>query len=112
MQVVGVLPNIQADDWSQSLRKRRILVGSRMNNEASVRLGTQPGPAAAKAFQRGVSELLLELIHGPKAPGDRDPELANRGPLIGSDHLPKKGVVHVAAGIVANARANRFRHRG
>ena len=61
LQVVGVLPHINAKKRQLSIRDRRILVGRRENFELSI-FCREPRPAAAKTLYRSVVELLLELV--------------------------------------------------
>src|ERR1017187_9184303 len=61
LEVVGMLPDIVAEDGIQSLSQRRFLVGGRKNLELSACID-EPAPARAKLLRGGLIEGLLESI--------------------------------------------------
>src|SRR3546814_2976218 len=65
LQVVGVLPHVQAQDRgvarADALHERAVLVGAALDRELAGLVHAQPRPAAAEAGQRGLGEGLLEL---------------------------------------------------
>ena len=65
MEVVGVLPHIQAQNRHQPIDNRIVLI--RGTGHCQLALGhTQPGPAAAKAAHRRLAERRFEVVKGAK----------------------------------------------
>src|SRR5690606_10796899 len=55
-QVVGMLPDVQAQYGSIACHQRAVLVACAFNDQFFLRCHAQPGPAAAKARERGLGE--------------------------------------------------------
>src|SRR6266576_672664 len=56
LQVVGVLPDVDAEQWGVGLRDRRVLVSGRVDGKARPVMD-EPGPARAEALDAC-------LVHG------------------------------------------------
>src|SRR5712692_4497177 len=108
LQVVGVLPDVQAHYRLAAGHDGIVLVRGGFDDELAV-LDVQPGPARAEARGRGLRELGLEV--GERAEGGLDGcrQLA-RGlaPAALLHDLPEHRVITVPAAVVANSRPNVF----
>src|SRR5207245_11766767 len=62
LQIVGVLPDVVAEDRIKPLRKRVVLVGSSDDLDIAVGLASQPHPAAAELFSSSIVELGLKVL--------------------------------------------------
>src|SRR5690349_10119768 len=60
LQVVGVLPDVDAKQRGLAGHQRAILVGAANNFERARLIGNQPGPAAPKALEAGIVDLRLQ----------------------------------------------------
>src|SRR5690606_12119292 len=105
LQVVGVLPHVDAEDGLEPPHERAVLVRHPDDVEA-VAVEDEPGPAAAELPLRRRLELLLEGVEGAEGLVDGLRQLA-RGPAatVGAHGRPEDGVVVVAAAVVADGRA-------
>jgi hypothetical protein len=66
LEIVGVLPDIVAEDGVEALGERRFLVGGGQNLELAAG-EDQPAPARAELLGRGLVEGLLEASKSPKS---------------------------------------------
>ncbi len=117
LEVVGMLPNVKAEDGEHDLIKdalheRIVLVGRADQLELVAGLvDADPDPASSEEGARsGTSlEFLLHLIHGAEGLVDELLQLGRGlrlGGLVGGGHLiPEEGVVVVSATAVTNARS-------
>ena len=111
VQVVRVLPDVEADDGRAALHQRGVLVGHRLDAERAVGGEAQPGPAAAEARGGRLGELLLEAVEAAERGRDLVAQRAGRrAALAGAHDGPKKRVVRVAAAVVAHGRADVLGH--
>src|SRR4029453_3012086 len=62
LKIIGVLPNIDAQDRRVAIHQRAILIWSRNDFELSVLILNQPRPAAAKASSTSGSKFLFEIV--------------------------------------------------
>src|ERR1035437_8596376 len=106
LQVVGVLPHVQAHHVALALHYGAVLVGGGRNLEFPAG-SQQPRPAGAEARGRGLVELLLEALEAAESADDRLGHVAHRRPSTARPHdLPEHRVVDVAAAVVAHRGAN------
>src|SRR5262245_44150674 len=104
-EVIGVLPDIQAEQGLKAVAQRSILVGSGLNAQFFA-VDDEPGPAAAEDFGGGISEFFFEAGKVAKAFIDSLGEFAfGFAAAAFLHHLPKKRVVVMAAALVANGDA-------
>ena len=61
LEVVGVLPDVDAEDRSLAFHQRVVLVRRRDDREAAT-VGDEPGPAGAEALDACVIDLRLQLV--------------------------------------------------
>ena len=118
LEVVGMLPNVKAEDGEHDLIKdalheRIVLVGRADQLELVAGLvDADPDPARSEeGAGSGTSlELLLHLIHGAEGLVDELLQLGRGlrlGGLVGGGHLiPEEGVVVVSATAVTDARSS------
>src|ERR1700730_13865135 len=59
LEVVGVLPDVDAEDGGQALHVWAVLVGVALDGHLAVLVDDQPGPSAAELTQARLLELLL-----------------------------------------------------
>src|SRR3972149_4270567 len=69
VEVVGVLPDVDAEDRRLALGERAVLVRRRHDGEAGA-APDEPAPAAAEAGDPGLAQLLLEGVEAPERGGD------------------------------------------
>src|SRR5690348_12202251 len=111
LQVVGVLPDVDAQQWPAALRQGRILVGRAGDDQLAVG-GDQPRPAAAEPLHGVVLELGLERVEAAEVALDGVAERAGRLVAgVRAHDLPEERVVVVAAAVVAHGGAGLFVHR-
>src|SRR4051794_27254767 len=107
LEVVGVLPDVDAEQGCLARGDRRVLVRCARHLEpAAGAVVDEPRPAAAELADAGRVHLLLELVEAAEGLGDRAGERAARvTAAVGAHDLPEEGVVRVAACVVAYGRA-------
>src|SRR5207248_6185922 len=66
LEVVGVLPHVDAEDRGHAFHVRAVLVRVALDRELAARVGDQPCPAAAELADRGLLQLLLEGVVPPE----------------------------------------------
>ena len=90
LEVVGVLPDVDAEQRRQAGHQRRVLVGRRRDGQTCPVMD-QPRPPAAKTPGCGRGHLTLELVDGSKGRLDRIVERTSRfAASIGSHDLSQK----------------------
>src|SRR3954454_13638754 len=98
LEVVGVLPDVDAEEWRLPGGDRRVLVGRARDLEAAARpVVDEPGPAASELPDARCVHLLLELVEAAERLLDR----AGEGPArlaaaVRAHDLPEEAVVGVA----------------
>src|SRR3546814_2356739 len=110
LQVVGVLPHVQAQDRgvarADALHERAVLVGAALDRELAGLVHAQPRPAAAEAGQRGLGEGFLEFVEAAQVAVDALGDVAGRlAAALGRHHGPEQRMVGVAAAVVAHRAA-------
>src|SRR6202167_3500593 len=105
LEVVGVLPDVDAEQRDLAGGDRVVLVGAADHGEA-VAVEHEPGPAGAELVDAGFLELGLEVREGAERGGDRFAELAARLAAAARAHaLPEERVVVVPAAVVFDGTA-------
>src|ERR1039457_1615428 len=115
LEVVGVLPNVVAEDGVETLAQRRVLIRGGDDLELAA-LAHEPSPAGAELLGCGLIESLLEGVKvaeifcdlGGDSAGGR---AADSGRAGRTHEVPECGVVGVAAAVVADNSANVFGNR-
>src|SRR3989338_1787084 len=98
-EVVGVLPDVEADNRRVVLEVGRELVGGGGDEERAGFVFGQPGPAAAELADRGGGKFCFKLINRTKRLGDpADQGLVNR--FFWPHNVPEQGVVQITAAVV------------
>src|SRR5581483_1021014 len=94
LQIVSVLPHVQAHNGKLALHNRAVLVSGRVDIELARTILHQPGPAGAETRGGGVVELLLELLKPAKRAVDGLRDITRRiaAALWGKD-LPKHRMI-------------------
>src|SRR5690606_39998731 len=112
LQIIGVLPNVDAENRRLPLRKRRVLVSRGRDGKVAVLINDQPAPAAPEMTGCLAAELLLELIERAERLVDGLGERAARLPTpVRAHDGPEQRVIRVAATVVADRRPDLLRHR-
>ena len=62
VQVVGMLPDVEAQDWQVPMQEGAVLVGGAAHVQLAAFIKAHPGPAAAEARGRGLGELLAKAV--------------------------------------------------
>src|SRR5882724_10070929 len=62
LEIIGVLPDVDAEDRFGAERDRRVLIGGRRQLDLLVFVHNQPRPAGAEARCAGGAESLLEIV--------------------------------------------------
>src|SRR5947209_16506191 len=95
LEVVGVLPDVDAEQRHVALHEGRVLVRRRVDREAGAVPG-EPRPAAAEALDAAVVDRSLERVERPERIVDRGSELAPRCATAVRRHdRPEQGMVRV-----------------
>ncbi len=107
-QVIGVLPDIVAEDGVVSLRERGILVGGGDDLQLAA-VQNEPAPSGAELLCRGFVELLLKGLEIAEVLLDLLADFAGGfTSALRLHNLPEHGVVDVAAAVVADRGADIF----
>src|SRR5205807_2019763 len=102
LEVVGVLPDVDAEQRGLALADRVVLIGSGGNGQAGA-VVDEPGPARAELVDAGVLELGLEVVKGPEGGLDgRGQVTVGLAAAVGGHPLPEQRMVVVAAAVVAH----------
>src|SRR5258708_2316406 len=113
LQVVGVLPHVQAHHREFALHYGTVLVRGRDDVELARAIADQPGPAGSDACGRGRAQLLFELIEAAERALNGVRQRAARSSAgLGGHDGPEHGMVDVPAAIVAHGRPDVFRNDG
>src|SRR5690606_36319563 len=100
LEVVGVLPHVEAQDGRVAVHDGRVLVGRAGHRELAVFGDDEPGPAAAKASGCGLGKGLLKRVKAAKGLVDGCRQVAaGRVGAAGLHDLPKERVVGVAPAV-------------
>ena len=103
VQVVGVLPHVDAEDRVEALHRRAVLVGQAHHLELPGVVGREPGPAGAELAGGGFGEGVLEIVERAEVAVDGLREVARGIAAAGRAHRgPEDAVVEVAAAVVAH----------
>lgn len=87
-----------------------ILIGRRVDFQLAVLVDEQPNPSAAEAGNAGGFEFFFEGVKAAKGCLNIFGQGAGgRASGVGSENLPEKGVIRVAAAVVAHGVADVFR---
>src|SRR5262249_7565716 len=113
LQVVGVLPHVDAEDRCVALHQRAVLVRGAVDLQG-LAVPREPGPTAAEAARRGGLHLVLELGEAREGVVNRRFQLAARLPPAAFPRrrhdLPEHRMVMMPAAVVLHRRANALRH--
>src|SRR5437764_9676198 len=71
LEVVGMFPDVEAEDRRAPLHERAVLVGRGLDAQRSAAVQGEPGPAAAEAARGRLGELVLERVEAADGLGDR-----------------------------------------
>src|SRR5947209_18525216 len=71
LEVVGMFPDVEAEDRRAPLHQRAVLVGGGFDTQRAAAVQREPGPAAAEAARRCPGELVLERVAPPEGLSDR-----------------------------------------
>ncbi len=112
VEVVGVLPDINAKDGFVAVHQGAVLVGGGYDGERTAAIHNQPCPAAAETRGTRFFHRLFEAVQGAEGVVDRGSESTGGffGPA-GGENVPKQSVVGVTTSIVAHGGTNAFRNR-
>ena len=106
-QVVGMLPDIVAENGEQTLGKRVVLIRGGDDLHFAALFSGEPNPAAAELFDAGIVEFGLKVFEVAEGFGDRIGDGAGGiAAAFGLHDLPEHGVVDVASAIVADGGAD------
>src|SRR6267378_3554828 len=109
-EIVGVLPDIVAENGIEALRDGVVLV-RRGEDFYSFCVACQPYPSATKLAYTGGVEFFLEGLEVAKSLLDHVADgTAGIASALGLHDGPEHGVVHVAAGVVADGAADILRN--
>ena len=61
IQVVGVFPNVEAEDWGAAFHERAVLIGGAFDNQFAA-IDAQPSPTASKPGCRRIGEFFFEAV--------------------------------------------------
>src|SRR5947207_8756718 len=78
LEVVSVLPHVNAEDRGHAIHVRAVLVGVALDRQLAARVGDEPPPAAPELTDRGLRELLLERVVRAERAVDRVTDSAPR----------------------------------
>jgi len=106
LEVVGVLPDVNAVDGGAASHQGGVLVGEGFDEKFSVFGTTEPSPATSEDAHRAFGHFFLPLFIASKSIVDLLGQFA-LGFVAGvGKGFPKDGVVGVAAGIIADGSTN------
>ncbi len=111
LEVIGVFPEIDAEEDLAALDEWGVLVGGRFEFEGTILVDAEPEPAAAEDAEGGLDEVFagflgiggVEGLEKGLAEG-----VAGAGAFIATEGFPEQGMVDVAAGVVADGGADPF----
>src|SRR5512132_2826277 len=101
-EVVGVLPDVDAEKRRVSLGERRVLVGGRVRLERRA-VPDEPAPAAAEPGDAVLGHRLLQRVEAAEGVVDRAAQVAARLAAAGGAHYrPEERMVRMPTGVVAH----------
>ena len=105
LEVVGVLPDVNAVDGGAASHQGGVLVGEGFDEKFSVFGTTEPSPATSEDAHRAFGHFFLPLFIASKSIVDLLGQFA-LGFVAGvGEGFPEDGVVRVATGVVADGGA-------
>src|SRR5712691_1466720 len=108
LEVVGVLPDVDAEQRHLAVADRAVLVRRRQHGETGA-VPDEPRPAAAEALDAGVVHRRLQLVEAAEHGLDRRPQLPVRvAAAVRAHDLPEERVVRVPASVVAHGGTDRL----
>ena len=109
VEIVGVFPDVEAEDGSATFGERGVLVWGAFDDECAISADAEPCPDAAEAGGSGFIELFPEVIEGTECGIDCGGEFASGfSATAGGEDGPKEGVVGMSATVIANDGADVF----
>src|SRR5439155_6515231 len=112
LQVVGVLPNVDAENRRQTFHIGAVLVRVRLDRHLALLVREQPGPSAAELADGSLLKLLLERVVAAERALDGVAQPARRvAAAAGAHDAPEDRVIRVAAGVVADGCPDVLGHR-
>ena len=111
IEIIGVLPDVDAEDRRVAVHQRAVLVRRGNHFELAALVLDQPGPAAAEAARPGRREFFLERVEAAEGGFDVVAQFAGRFAAgVRAHDFPEEGMVRVTAAVVAHGGANVFGH--
>lgn len=102
LQIIRVLPDVQAHDRKVAFHHGAVLIGCRNNLDAFAVLD-KPGPAGAETPGGRGAELFLECVETAERGVNRARDVAGRAAAgAGSEDGPEHRVIDMPAAVVAN----------
>lgn len=101
-KVVGVFPNVDAEEGVLPVHEGAILIGGGGDGEGSVGLGDEPGPSAAEDAEAGLLEVGEEGVEGSEVAEDDFAQSAFGFCGFRGENVPEEGVVVMATAVVAD----------
>ena len=102
-EIVGVFPNVVAENGEQALGDWAVLVGRADDLHCAAGFAGEPDPSAAELFDTSLVELGLEIFEIAESFiddfGDRAAGIAS---ALGLHDLPEHCVIYMSAAVVAN----------
>src|ERR1700721_2510502 len=112
-ELIGVLPDVIAEDRQQAWGKRVVLVRSAKDLHFAGGFARHANASAAELFYSGIVELGLKILEVAEGFGDHFGDRAVRvASTFGLHDLPEHAVVDVASAVVADGGADVFGNRG
>ncbi|SPE28485.1 putative Phosphomannomutase [Acidobacteriia bacterium SbA2] len=106
-QIVGVLPDVVAEDGVEALGDWVVLIGGAEDLHFAVGFAGEPDPSAAELLGAGVVEFGLEIFEVAESFVDHVGDGAGGiAAAFGLHNFPEHGVVDVASGVVAHGGAD------
>src|SRR5271170_3912826 len=109
-KIIGVFPNVEAEQRRFARAQRRVLIWSRLNLQR-VAIQNQPSPAAAELSERDLGKFFLERVETVEAGVNRFRQLTSRfAAAVFFHHLPEDRMVVMTAAVIADGGADAFRN--
>lgn len=103
LEVVGMLPDIETDNWCYSLAQGRILIRCAHDNKGAILILTQPCPSRSKYAKSLDSKRFLERFKTPESSIDGFREFpVGISTTIWSEDGPEKAMVDMTTEIIDN----------
>ena len=111
VQVVGVFPDVESQQWGPTFHQGAILIRGAFNNQLSLVIG-EPRPTTPKSSGRRRTDFFFQCRKASKGAVDRSGQFASRfGTGMRSQNRPEQGMVCMATRVVADQRAVFFGDR-